>query len=160
MTILQVASSYKGIPPETDFSSWVEVTKQVAGRTGEVTVRIVDNDEMGALNRQFRAKEGPTNVLSFPFEAPPDLEEAILGDVVICAQVVEQEASEYQIMLHSRWAHMTVHGVLHLCGYLHDQNLEAEQMEQLEKKIMNQLGLGDPYDGSSFNQHQTGGIER
>ncbi len=147
MSTVQIACRQKEIPQKTEFLSWVEASQQAAGQAGEITVRIVDENEMGLLNLQFRGKEGPTNVLSFPFETSHEVEEEILGDIVICAQLVEQEAVEFQVSPQLRWAHMTVHGVLHLCGYLHNIDAEAKQMEQLESRILMELGFSDPYEG-------------
>jgi probable rRNA maturation factor len=101
-----------------------------------VTVRLVDEAESRELNHTYRGKDKPTNVLSFPFEAPPGLELPLLGDLVICRQVVEAEAVEQGKPLMAHWAHMVVHGSLHLLGYDHIEDEEAEEMEQLERDIM------------------------
>ncbi|MGL5337628.1 MAG: rRNA maturation RNase YbeY, partial [Aeromonas veronii] len=93
----------------------------------------------------YRGKDKPTNVLSFPFEAPPGLELPLLGDLVICRQVVEREAEEQGKPLMAHWAHMVVHGSLHLLGYDHIEDEEAEEMEALERDIMQELGFADPY---------------
>ena len=111
----------------------------------EVAVRLTDDAEIQRLNRDFRGKDKPTNVLSFPFEAPPGLELPLLGDLVICCQVVEAEAVEQHKPLMAHWAHMVVHGSLHLLGYDHIEDEEAEEMEQLERDIMQELGFADPY---------------
>ena len=105
----------------------------------------VDEAESHELNLTYRGKDKPTNVLSFPFEAPPGIEMPLLGDLIICRQVVEQEAKEQQKPLEAHWAHMVVHGSLHLLGYDHIEDNEAEEMESLETEIMLALGYEDPY---------------
>jgi probable rRNA maturation factor len=97
------------------------------------------------LNLTYRGKDKPTNVLSFPFEAPPQVELPLLGDLVICRQVVEREANEQNVPLDAHWAHMVVHGCLHLLGYDHILDDEAEEMEALEADIMQSMGYADPY---------------
>ncbi|EEQ20787.1 metalloprotease [Yersinia intermedia ATCC 29909] len=111
----------------------------------EVTVRLVDEAESHELNLTYRGKDKPTNVLSFPFEAPPEIELPLLGDLIICRQVVEQEAIEQEKALLAHWAHMVVHGSLHLLGYDHIVDDEAEEMESIETEIMQSLGYPDPY---------------
>ena len=110
-----------------------------------VTVRIVDEFEMTELNEHYRGKAGPTNVLSFPFENPPGAESNILGDIVVCASVLEREAHEQNKTLMSHWAHILVHGVLHLQGYDHETDEEAQEMEAMEVEILSHLGYPDPY---------------
>lgn len=112
-----------------------------------VTVRVVSKKEMEKLNLQYRHKKGPTNVLSFPFSIPKDIamNVRILGDVVICADVVNQEAKAQRKLQNSHWAHMVVHGVLHLLGYDHVKSKEARAMEKLEIEIMQTLGYHNPY---------------
>lgn len=110
-----------------------------------MTIRLVDEAESHELNLTYRGKDKPTNVLSFPFEAPPGIEMPLLGDLIICRQVVEQEAKEQQKPLEAHWAHMVVHGSLHLLGYDHIEDDEAEEMESLETEIMLALGYEDPY---------------
>ncbi|MGL4679992.1 MAG: rRNA maturation RNase YbeY, partial [Plesiomonas shigelloides] len=109
------------------------------------TIRIVDEEESHHLNLTYRGKDKPTNVLSFPFEAPPGIELPLLGDLIICRQVVEAEAVEQQKELSAHWAHMVVHGSLHLLGYDHIEDEEAEEMESLETEIMQEMGYPDPY---------------
>jgi probable rRNA maturation factor len=111
----------------------------------ELTIRIVDESEGLSLNSEFRGKDYPTNVLSFPFEAPPGIPLPLLGDLVICARVVQQEALEQHKTTESHWAHMVIHGCLHLLGYDHINDQDAEQMESLEQDLMARLGFPDPY---------------
>lgn len=126
----------------------------------EVTLRIVSPGESTQLNHRYRGKDKPTNVLSFPFEAPPGLSLPLLGDLVICAGVVETEAREQHKPLAAHWAHMVIHGMLHLQGYDHIHTQEATTMEALEVKLLAGLGLPDPYltgdSGSFTNQDSTG----
>ena len=111
----------------------------------ELTIRVVDEEESQSLNSQYRGKDNPTNVLSFPFEAPAEIELDLLGDLVICAPVVGKEATEQSKEEIAHWAHMVIHGTLHLQGYDHIEDEEAEAMEALEVKILSALGFPDPY---------------
>lgn len=133
-------------PSQQDISRWVEAVLQAEGRNdAELTVRIVDEQESAELNEQYRHKNGPTNVLSFPFECPPEVELNLLGDLVICAPVVQREAREQHKQEQAHWAHMVVHGTLHLLGYDHLHQDEAEAMESREISIMEVLGFDNPY---------------
>ncbi|WP_144714398.1 rRNA maturation RNase YbeY [Aeromonas veronii] len=143
---LQLASaSTDGLPTEAQLQGWLDGAILGFQLEAEVTVRIVDEAESNELNLTYRGKDKPTNVLSFPFEAPPGLELPLLGDLVICRQVVEREAEEQGKPLMAHWAHMVVHGSLHLLGYDHIEDEEAEEMEALERDIMLELGFADPY---------------
>ena len=143
---LQLAcASPAGLPTEAQLQGWLDGTILGFQPEAEVTVRLVDEAESRELNHTYRGKDKPTNVLSFPFEAPPGLELPLLGDLVICRQVVEAEAVEQGKPLMAHWAHMVVHGSLHLLGYDHIEDEEAEEMEQLERDIMQELGFADPY---------------
>ncbi len=124
---------------------WVDAVIPPFQEESELTIRLVDVAESHELNLTYRGKDKPTNVLSFPFEAPPGIEMPLLGDLIICRQVVEQEASEQGKPLEAHWAHMVVHGSLHLLGYDHIEDDEAEEMEGLETEIMLALGYEDPY---------------
>ncbi|MCA2016505.1 rRNA maturation RNase YbeY [Vibrio tritonius] len=143
---LQIAcENEQGLPSADQFSHWL--TQAVSGfqEQAEVTIRIVDETESHQLNFDYRGKDRPTNVLSFPFEAPPGMDIDLLGDLIICRQVVEREAQEQNTPLASHWAHMVVHGSLHLLGYDHIEDDEAEEMESLEADIMLAMGFEDPY---------------
>lgn len=111
----------------------------------ELTIRFVDEFEGQTLNRDYRGKDKTTNVLSFPFESPPGIELPLLGDLVICHAVVAQEASEQGKLLEHHYAHMVVHGTLHLMGYDHIDDQEAEEMEQFERELLAELNIPDPY---------------
>ena len=143
---LQVATeNIEGLPTEEQIVQWATAAVQPEGDEVEMTVRIVDEAESHELNLTYRGKDRPTNVLSFPFECPDEVELPLLGDLVICRQVVEREAAEQEKPLMSHWAHMVVHGSLHLLGYDHIEDDEAEEMESLETQIMQGLGFDDPY---------------
>jgi probable rRNA maturation factor len=143
---LQIASEQQdNLPTEQQIMQWLEVILPQFVDNAEVTIRIVDKEESQYLNHTYRNKDKPTNVLSFPFVSPIEIEVPLLGDLVICKQVVEAEASEQQKSLTSHWAHMIVHGCLHLLGYDHILDEEAEEMENIEIEIMAQLGFDNPY---------------
>ena len=114
-------------------------------RAAQLTVRIVGAEEGAALNRDFRGRAGATNVLSFPFDEPFMLQPPLLGDIVICAPVLVTEAEQQKKSLQSHWAHLVVHGVLHLLGYDHLDDNQAHDMEALEIGILAELGIADPY---------------
>ncbi|EGT82656.1 Putative rRNA maturation factor [Haemophilus haemolyticus M19107] len=143
---LQIATeNIEGLPTEEQIVQWATAAVQPEGVEVEMTVRIVDESESHDLNLTYRGKDRPTNVLSFPFECPDEVELPLLGDLVICHQVVEREAAEQEKPLMAHWAHMVVHGCLHLLGYDHIEDDEAEEMESLETQIMQGLGFDDPY---------------
>ena len=143
---LQIATeNIEGLPTEEQIVQWATAAVQPEGDEVEMTVRIVDESESHDLNLTYRGKDRPTNVLSFPFECPDEVELPLLGDLVICRQVVEREAVEQEKPLMAHWAHMVVHGSLHLLGYDHVEDNEAEEMESLETQIMQGLGFDDPY---------------
>ena len=138
----------KGVPSAASFRAWTEAALRGARRrkATELSIRIVDGDEGRALNRDYRHKDYATNVLSFPVELPPGVTVPLIGDLAICAPVVAKEAREQGKNPRDHWAHMTVHGVLHLLGYDHIVDAEAEAMEALETRILAGLGIADPYD--------------
>lgn len=142
---LQVGGSRSGLPAVAKFKHWAR--SAISGRRSdaELSIRIVDAAESRALNRRFRGRDNPTNVLSFPAELPPELGLPLLGDLVICRDVVEAEAADQGKPAEAHWAHMVVHGTLHLLGYDHDSVSEAETMEALEAEILAELGWPDPY---------------
>ena len=143
---LQLAvENEQGLPTEQDIQLWLNKTIPQFQENAELTVRIVDTQESHQLNHEYRGKDKPTNVLSFPFEVPPGMELDLLGDLIICRQVVEKEAEEQNKPLLAHWAHMVVHGSLHLLGYDHIEDDEAEEMESLETEIMQTMGFEDPY---------------
>lgn len=121
----------------------------------EISVRVVDESVSASLNSQYRHKDNATNVLSFPSDLPPAvsamLEVYPLGDLVICSAVVKQEAISQHKPLHDHWAHLVVHGVLHLLGFDHQEDNDAEQMEALEVSILQSLNIDDPYEDRSLS---------
>ncbi|MBE0494293.1 MAG: rRNA maturation RNase YbeY [Thiomicrospira sp.] len=140
------------LPTEQQCQTWAEAAIQVDLKTQDtaLTIRVVNAAESRQLNHDYRAKDYATNVLSFEFELPPGLvqpddEPIYLGDLVICASVVIEEAMTQEKTLEEHWAHMVIHGVLHLQGFDHIDEAQAEQMEALETQIMQQLGYDDPY---------------
>jgi len=132
-----------GVPAPSTLRAWAMAALEGA-TPGEITIRVVAEEESAALNGKFRHKPYPTNVLSFPYESEA-LSEQVLGDLVICAPVVAREAFEQNKEPHAHWAHMVVHGVLHLLGHDHIQEEEAERMEMKERQILARLGFPDPY---------------
>ncbi len=142
---LQVATTATEIPSEQAFQRYLEAAVSPFQADAEVTIRIVDEEESQQLNFDYRHKDKPTNVLSFPFQAPPGIELPLLGDLVICVQVVAKEALEQNKTLEAHWAHMVVHGCLHLLGFDHINDTDAEEMEAEEVQILQELGFADPY---------------
>ena len=150
---VQRSTSATGIPDDGQFQRWADAA--LAGHPGRrsLAIRIVDEPEAQRFNREYRDKDHATNVLSFPAELPEglpeDVKQAQLGDLLICAAVVEREAVEQKRPQADHWAHLTVHGILHLLGYDHQQTAEAEVMETLETEILAALGVPDPYEDIS-----------
>jgi len=142
---IQIASEATPLPSEDDFRLWCESALQSEHKGAALAIRVVDEAEMQSLNAQFRMQDKPTNVLSFPCQLPEELDLHELGDVIICAQVVKKEASEQNKAEDAHWAHMAVHGVLHLQGYDHIEEIDADLMEALEEKIITSLGYPKPY---------------
>lgn len=142
---LQIASKAKTLPHPAQFREWVSLTLTEEVGTAELTIRIVDEAEMSDLNFQYRNKKSPTNVLSFPYEPHPGTPTRLLGDVIVCAPVIEQEAQEQNKDLLGHWAHIVIHGLLHLIGYDHEHKEEAIEMEELETQLVTQLGFEPPY---------------
>ena len=146
---LDVAVGYavprKGVPAAVSFRKWVAAALEGRIREADLAIRIVGSREGRALNRHYRGKDYATNVLSFPAELPEGVRMPLLGDLVICAPVVAREAKEQRKPLAAHYAHLTVHGALHLLGWNHEDEREAEAMERLEREILAGLGLPDPY---------------
>jgi probable rRNA maturation factor len=141
---IQNASEAPNVPEDAGFRRWAEAASQRDGAA--VVIRIVDEPESAELNRCYRNKSGPTNVLSFPFEVPDGIPNDLLGDLVICAGVVEREAREQGKDPDAHWAHMVVHGLLHLQGYDHIDEQDATVMENEEIAILSKLGFSNPYE--------------
>lgn len=143
---VQRASTAADLPGDAQLRAWARAALADVGGTHALTLRLVDAAESAELNQAYRHKAGPTNVLSFPFEAPPGVSSRLLGDLVICAEVAHREAQEQGKSLSAHWAHMVVHGVLHLRGYDHLTESQATGMETLETEIMARLGYPNPYE--------------
>ncbi|MBA1146058.1 rRNA maturation RNase YbeY [Ectothiorhodospiraceae bacterium WFHF3C12] len=142
---LQIASRADDLPSEAQLAQWAAAALEGYRAEAELSVRIVDAEEGRELNRRYRDKDYATNVLSFPVELPAGVEMPLLGDLVICAGVVAREAAEQGKAPEAHWAHLTVHGVLHLLGHDHIEHEDAEVMESLEQAILARLGYPDPY---------------
>jgi probable rRNA maturation factor len=142
---LQVACDNDKLPTKAQFQLWAE-TALSNEKDLELTVRIVTPEESQQLNSQYRNKDKPTNVLSFPFELPAGVELNLLGDLVVCADVVAAEALSQNKPLMAHWAHMIIHGCLHLLGYDHINDDDAKAMESLEIKLLNTLAIENPYE--------------
>ena len=146
---LDVGVSYglprKGLPSAASFRKWAAAAAEGRIRRADLAIRLVDAKEGRALNRHYRGKDYATNVLSFPADLPEGVDLPLLGDLVICAPVVAKEAQDQGKPLAAHYAHLTVHGVLHLLGLDHEDEREAEAMEQIEREVLAGLGLPDPY---------------
>jgi len=147
---MQIASEHKELPNQQQLTLWAQTALQGLKDQAELSIRIVDESESQQLNLEYRGKDKPTNVLSFPFEVPEalvGLDEVghLIGDLIVCAQVVSEEAKQQNKPLMHHWAHMVVHGCLHLLGYDHITDEEAQVMEDLERIILSKLDISDPY---------------
>jgi len=140
-----VASIEGDVPDDSDFRAWVAAALYGLRDTAEVSIRVVDSEEGQALNLAYRGRDYATNVLSFPAELPAGVDLPLLGDLAICAPVVRREAAEQTKSPRAHWAHMTVHGILHLLNFDHHDDDDAERMESRERLILAGLGFPDPY---------------
>lgn len=138
------ATRLRRVPTDEQFRSWVGAALRPR-KKGVVDIRIATLDEIAALNQQYRAISRPTNVLAFPADIPDCIDYPLLGDLVICAEVVRQESSRQRKTENAHWAHLTIHGTLHLIGHDHQKDDEAKVMEALETRILHKLGHSDPY---------------
>lgn len=153
LDIENASNQQTGIPSDDAFAQWVNETLAVTGKNtthtllddAEVSIRIVSTQESQTLNNTYRGKDKPTNVLSFPSDLPDDIQAPLLGDIVICEAIVRQESTEQGKPLQNHWAHLTVHGLLHLLGFDHINDTDAEEMETLEVSILAQLDISNPY---------------
>lgn len=145
--IIQQATDQALAPKSSILRKWAKSALSKKIESAEITIRITDSHEMAELNSTYRHKEGPTNVLSFPFAIPDEVELDIplLGDIVICAEVVNREAEEQNKTQEAHWAHMVIHGIFHLLGYDHETDSDAAIMETLEIEMMQLLGFANPY---------------
>ena len=154
---IQLADGSAKTPDVQQIRSWVAAVFTTLERSPlALTVRIVGEEEMAKLNRRYRGRDHSTNVLSFPIEPLPSICTDLLGDIIVCGPVVNREAAIQHKSLIDHWAHMVVHGLLHLFGYTHESNQDALAMEALEKSVLEGLGYSDPYQGeheSNTNSH-------
>lgn len=148
---LQLIVKDKNLPKKADFAKWLQLVldEHSDEKRNEISVRIVDNDESQSLNLTYRQKDYPTNVLSFPLELPDFIPNKVLGDLIIAKDVVAKEAQEQNKNLQDHWAHLCIHGILHLLGYDHIEDDEAEIMEGLEIKLLAKLDIKNPYEVES-----------
>jgi len=142
---VQFAVSADGMPDAGTLRKWAAAVLQEQAKTVELVIRVVDEAEITALNRQYRGKDGATNVLSFPSELPVEVGSALIGDIVICAPVVARECVLQNKSRDAHWAHLVIHGVLHLQGLDHQTDDEARRMEACEARLLGELGFADPY---------------
>lgn len=150
MPELDIQREVSALPDDEDLFNWVSETLDFENHAdAELTIRFVNESESAALNKQYRNKNGATNILSFPFEVPAELDGEVelnlLGDLIICSDVVKKEAEQQNKSEMAHWAHMLVHGTLHLLGYDHLTDADADVMETKEIKILSKLGYSDPY---------------
>lgn len=145
---IQRASETAGMPADRTLRRWANLAWEVLEQTrdGEIHLRIVDAEEMQTLNRQYRNRDYATNVLSFPAELPPELQLPLLGDIALCAPVVMREATEQNKVPRAHWAHLLIHGILHLLGHDHQDDREAAAMERLETQVLARLDFPPPYE--------------
>ncbi|MEY8247134.1 MAG: rRNA maturation RNase YbeY [Bermanella sp.] len=147
---MQIASEHSELPNQEQLTAWAQAALQGLKDEAELSIRLVDEAESQQLNLEYRGQDKPTNVLSFPFEVPEALQGLdevgqLIGDLVICAQVVADEAKRQHKPAIHHWAHMVVHGCLHLLGYDHITDAEAQVMEDMERTILGSLNIADPY---------------
>jgi len=143
--VIQRTVELSNIPEDKDFSHWINAAQIDTGKNAEITLRIVSVEEIQSLNRDYRSKDMPTNVLSFSSEVPLGPELHVLGDIVICGDIVAQEAHQYGKALQDRWAHMVIHACLHIQGFDHQDERERQIMENKEVEVLKGLGFSDPY---------------
>lgn len=146
---LAVDAARHDVPAKRAIAGWIKAALAEQCERAELTVRVVEASEIAELNQTYRHKAGPTNVLSFESDLPLELRGAFLGDVVVCPEVLEREAVEQGKSLEAHWAHMMVHGALHLLGFDHIDEAEAQEMERMETAIMHTLKFSDPYQANS-----------
>ena len=142
---IQYATEINDLPEEGLIKKWVNSSLNGYIENAELTIRIVDKAEGAQLNEKWRNAQGPTNVLSFPYSDLNETTKSIQGDIVICAPVILREAAEQKKSVDAHWAHIIVHGILHLLGYDHDNENDANEMESLETSILGKLKISDPY---------------
>lgn len=144
--ILQKINKASSIPTKKQFKTWIAQVLPASKKNFEIVIRVVDTKEITQINKKYRKKNKPTNIISFPFEQLPGIKTSILGDLIICAPLVKEEAKLQNKIIKDHWAHLVIHGVLHLLGHDHENDTEADQMERLEIKLLKKLGIANPYE--------------
>jgi probable rRNA maturation factor len=152
--IIQNHQQFPNAPKEEQFQTWVDavfehIDNHIPTHVNELCIRIVDSKESAELNKAFRKKSGPTNVLAFPNEQVPETPDESLGDIAICADLVASEAVDREVTVQDHWAHLTIHATLHLLGYDHMEKQDAIIMEDLEIKILQDLNINNPYESDT-----------
>lgn len=142
---IQRGDGIGSVPEDEEFEKWADVALQVVKKNAALCIRITDDGEFTELNKRYRHGKGLTNVLSFACDMLDEAGVCLLGDIVICASVIRQEAQEQHKMVTAHWAHIVLHGILHLLGHDHQNNTDSDVMEQMEVKLLKQLGFADPY---------------
>ena len=166
---VQYAVDQADLPDEETIRAWIDMVLDMPGlewrQDGkltvdtlrdsgvQLTVRLADREESAELNSHYRHRSGPTNVLSFPYDQQVPVEPVLLGDIVICAPLVVTEAQQQSKPVMAHWAHLVIHGVLHLLGYDHESVADADIMESMEARVLQQLGLPDPYAMTANGMH-------
>lgn len=146
---VQHATEFNGIPSDAQLIFWSIDTLDYCEIRGNLCIRIASTEEIQQLNLDYRHKDNPTNVLAFPFEAPDCIENDYLGDIVICPDVVFEEAKAQDKDFHAHFAHMVIHGTLHLMGFDHDTDSHAQEMEAIEIKVLRAHGIPNPYEDTA-----------
>ena len=146
---IQRISTITDLPDDAQIEQWANVALHGLSDSIEMVIRIVDEDESAQLNETYRHKSGATNVLSFPFDVPEGIELNLLGDLVICAPVLAREAQVQNKTIMAHWAHIIIHGTLHLLGYDHIDDVDAQEMEEKEIALLQTLSISNPYDDNS-----------
>lgn len=143
---IQIACSNKTYrPKKEDFEIWLKKILKNKKKIYEITIRIVDKTEIQAINLKYRGKKKPTNILSFAYSENEKNNVIFLGDLIICNTILQEEAKIQKKILKSHWAHIIIHGTLHLLGYSHENHIQQKKMELLETDIMLALGYQNPY---------------
>tara|TARA_A100000164_G_scaffold83060_1_gene70875 strand:+ start:7826 stop:8287 length:462 start_codon:yes stop_codon:yes gene_type:complete len=144
---ISIHRAYKscGIPSNHAIKRWASLALGTLSKESELSIRIVDQEESALLNKKYRNKVGSTNILSFPMNIESPDREIFLGDLVICAQTIANEAEQQKKKLDEHWAHIVIHGILHLLGYSHDKSSNTKTMEDLERKLLSEINISNPY---------------
>ena len=143
---IQIESQATQLPNRQQFQTWADLVLDNPSVYSSLVIRIIDESEMTEFNQKYRHKQGSTNILSFPFDPPSEIANDYLGDLLVCAPVVEREALAQHKKLEHHWAHIIIHGLLHLLGYDHIDDQEAKKMEQLEINLLKKITIKNPYE--------------